>query len=226
MASLRLLDIERACGAALGGLKAISLIDPNDLKRPVLQFSSPSVEDVELKTGKRVYDISFILTSGSYVDRTVGNKHGDYYETTVAFAIKQIRFDVEQLAERLRNNFFHVVMTYQNGKRRIVINARLEQETNSGGRLADRSGYQFNCKAKREKKMPLLTGIINSGTIDFSGDYHIFFKDVTGTYYHLTVDNYGSLVTTEASPVGYSNVILIDPPFGTAVNTLGALVTP
>lgn len=225
--TLNLLDIEAACGPALGGLREIALIDPNDLLAPIVQYCEPVVEDVVLNTGKRSFTIKHILTNASYTDRLVlGNKAGDYYETTIAFGIKKIRVEAEQLIERLKNNFFHLLVTGADGHRRLVVNLRLEAETSTGSRLSDRAGYQFNCRARRAKKMPIMGGIVNSGTIDFSGDFHLFFKDTTGQYYHLTVDTDGSMVTTAASPTGYSNVIIVAPPFGISVDTLGALITP
>jgi len=219
-------DIGRACGLALGGLKGIAIIDPKDLSAPILQYCQPSVGNVTLQTGKRSYDIKHILTQGGYTERLVtGNKAGDYYEMSVTFGIKKIRFEVESLIEKLKNRTFHLVLTHSDNTKRLCLNLRQSADTFSGNRIADRQGYTFNCSTRRSKKSPLMSGFVNSGTIDFSGDYHIFFKDVNGQYYLLTVDAYGSMVTTAASPTGYANVIIIAPPYGIGIDTLGALVT-
>jgi hypothetical protein len=220
-------DIERACGTALGGLRSLAIIDPADLSSPVRQYFAPSVPEVALLTGKRSYSIAHTLTAGQYSERTnTATRAGDFYETSVNFSIKKIRFEVENLAEKLRNRRVHVLITDNEGLKKLCINMRLATETNSGGRLGERSGYQFTFSGRREKKNPILLGYVSSGTIDFSGDYHLFFQDVNGQYYHLTVDGFGTLHTTEADPNLYSNVVIIAPPYGITVSTLGALITP
>lgn len=219
-------DIEQVCAAALGGFRQLAIIDPADLQTPVRQYFAVSVPEVSLLTGRRSYSIAHLLTAGGYSERTItSNKAGDYYESTIQFGLKKIRIDAENLAEKLKNRRVHVVFTDNSGIKRLALDMRLSTETTTGNRLGDRAGYQFTFTGRREKKNPLLLGYISSGTIDFSGDYHIFFEDVNGVFHHLTTDTNGTLVTTVADPNLYANVVIIAPPYGINVSATGALMT-
>ena len=152
---------ERACLPIGGGLKALSIVDPNDLASQPAWNIIPNVAALDFKPGKTAWLFEPDLLTGSLSgDTNVSGKSGDVFSYRLDAKVRNNRLDVDYLRAKLIGRRVHVVGTYQDGAQRFVPWMRLYATDKSGTKRSDHQGYDFSGQAQLITPAPFLAGTI------------------------------------------------------------------
>lgn len=158
---LQLHTTNRACGQTYtSGLKAISLIDPNDLLLPLPVFTIPKIAAVAFKPGKAALYLPMEFFSGRYQERTTYDTAGTIYEHIVTFEQRGVNINTDFLRAKLTNRRVHVVIVLQDDTQRIIQSVLFQHTSDTGNNTA-RNQYTFEGVVKKLKPAATLAGTIN-----------------------------------------------------------------
>lgn len=136
--------IEKACRRVPGGLKKLSVVDPNDLATQPRWNVSQSLDDLDFLPGKAAYIFEKDLLSGRLEGETdTSNPAGDFFNYRLTATIRAIRPTVESFRAKLLNRRLHVIATYRDDLQRLLPWIRLSAKDDSGAQWNAYQGYTF-----------------------------------------------------------------------------------
>lgn len=154
---LPLHDIARICHRTPGGLRDIGIIDPDDVDFMPDQQATANIEAITLKPGKRIFLFQQDRFSGQFDYRTATDtRPGDTVNCELKATVRGVALDRDFWIQKILNRRVHVLLTYQDGKQRLMRNARFTATHGSGARLTDRAGYTFSATSRLAKVPPLI----------------------------------------------------------------------
>lgn len=158
--------VEKICRHIGGGLKALVLIDPNDVASIAPYYLLPSIQIVVLKAGKSAWAFNFDRKAASLRDTTgTDDPAGDVIDYRLSARVKNYRLSVQYLRAKLLNRRVHVAVTYQDDTQVFLKNMRLTAGHNSDDSRSGLNAYTFLGALRLPRPAPLLeTVIIGSET--------------------------------------------------------------
>lgn len=124
--------VEKACIKPAPGLKAVAMIDPQDLENQPDWHVVPVISDLEFKPGKAAYDLPVDQITGRLSDNTDTARPGDVIEYNFKAAVAKVSASMEWLKAKLLNRRIHLVVTYQDDSQRFLPYIRLTIASDSG----------------------------------------------------------------------------------------------
>lgn len=111
-----------------------------------------------MNSGVTLVEIEFDKNTASIRERARENDAGKYYEQTISLYIKRDRTEVHDFVTRLGLNRAHLVITDWNGQKKIIYNAKLSDDMESGESRGSRHGTSLNFTTQSSIKAPFWTG--------------------------------------------------------------------
>lgn len=152
--------LERICTRSPGSLKALALIDPDDLATQPYWHLDPNIDALDFKSGKAAYALQDDRLTGRLEDNTTDNVAGDFFDYTLTARARLVRAEVELLRAKLRNRRVHVAATYYNGAQRLLPYMRIRARADSADRPAGRNGYTITGTLRLLKPAPFVGATI------------------------------------------------------------------
>lgn len=148
--------ITKACQFTPPGLKALSVIDPDDLNQQPVWFRTPNLASLNFKSGKAAYTFEADRLTARLTDRTVDTaRAGDYIDYLLQARVSGISAETELFRAKMLNRRVHVAATYQNDLQRVVPYMRLMADADSGDK-SNRNAYSFRGAARLLKPAPFI----------------------------------------------------------------------
>jgi hypothetical protein len=165
----------------VGGIKAITLIDPADA------IMIPSAHCNGVYNGDILYTTAYTIecdrNSANFNEKSnPSNPNGDYLEGVLTFAVTKERAAVATLVQGCLNRRLHIRFVYNDGTTKVLLNARAITDHNSGTQRREGNGTKWTFTAQTRKRAPILTPSIDlSGAFDGSGFTDGFLIDYAGS---------------------------------------------
>lgn len=168
----KLTNIGRPCGFTRGSLKSILFLLPEELASEGVRLTCPVVSLPEMQGGETMYLITHDIDSGSFNEQSKSdNRHGDYFEQTVNFAVKRSRIESTRLAEMLMNRRIHAILEDYQGEKYYMKYFRLRSQREIDAQRKGYNGWRFSLVSRTRKPLPHIKAVPASGVIDCSEHY-------------------------------------------------------
>lgn len=154
-----LASIERYCRGSVGGIKAITLINPADaIMLPTAHCNGVYNGDILYTTA---YTIECDRNSANFSEKSnPGDANGDYMEGVLTFAVTKERAAVATLVQGSLNRRMHIRFVYNDGTTKLLLNARAITDHNSGTQRRDGNGTKWTFTAQTRKRAVILTPVM------------------------------------------------------------------
>ncbi len=158
---LQLHTANRSCGRTLtAGIKALSLIDPQDLLKPLPRYTVPRIEAIEFKPGRAAFFVPMEYFTARYQERTNYDEAGTVFEHAVLFDQRGININTDFLRAKLASKRVHALIRLQDDTQRII-QSLLFQSTADSGDASNQNKYAFEGRVQRLRPAASLTGTVN-----------------------------------------------------------------
>jgi hypothetical protein len=227
--SCRLTNIERACGPVYVGLTSVQAILPADVdtypRRGILSLYET---ELILKNGSVLYNIAADPGTLAFNEEQQNAVNGDAYQQTVTFRLRKDRSALAVLAEELRNQPIHLLITDQYGQKRFLPWMRLRRRRADNGPRGGNNAHQYTFSGSSRRP----AGFLGNQVVTQDGETIVraVLQSPDGSYWLLAVGLCGALITvsTTSTDVIGADFRLSDEDDNTyslSVDNFGVLIT-